>query len=179
MGAGADWRSGWRSVAGACSGQDPEAAPAGCPPRFPEGAALLRLCLGVCVYCDFAKYSRTRDRKRWSPRTRERCFRFKQLLGAPEVFQRHRRENRKYGRTSSNLAPWTPVGLALTSVSLSFGGCIVESTCPGMKSSERTRRSGARSGNGAERDWKLVNVRLYLTGCTRVTSSPRPHRPVT
>ena len=105
----------------------PEAAPAGYLPRSPEGAALLWFCLFVCVcvYCDFAKYSRTRDTKSWSPRTRERSFWFKQLLGALEVFQRHHRKNRNYRRTPSNLAPWTPVGLALPSVCLSFGGYIV------------------------------------------------------
>ena len=66
----------------------PEAAPAGYLPRSPEGAALLWFCLFVCVcaYCDFAKYSRTRDTKSWSPRTRERSFWFKhEMERNPEV----------------------------------------------------------------------------------------------
>ena len=65
------------------------------------------------------------------------------------------------------------------SVSLLWWVRGLENTCTGIKSSERTRRSGARSGNGVERGLKLLNVRLYLTGCTPVTSSPRSHRPVT
>ena len=104
VGAGADWRSGWGCLAapslprmGACSAQDPRGGAGRLPAPVPRGgcpALVLLVCVCVCVYCDFAKYSRTRDRKSWSPRRRERSFWFKRLLGALEVFQRHHRKNR-------------------------------------------------------------------------------------
>ena len=177
MGAGADWRSGWGCRAGACSGQDPRSGASRYSPRSPEGAALLWFCL-CGVFCLFVCFLLLTLRNIGLPERKNTAFGLNSYWEPPRFSSviTVKTETTEYHAVS---LPGPRAARLDFSVSLLWWVRGLENTCTGIKSSERTRRSGARSGNGVERGLKLLNVRLYLTGCTPVTSSPRSHRPVT